>query len=319
MDLNGDGHEDILSGSYSRYEGSMAGLFQVLKGNADGTFATAEALKGTNDEPLIVSSSETKAGYDNDIDRICTRPVAVDWDGDSDLDLIVGNFGGTFSLFRGEGNGKFQPTSDPLMVGNDVLRITGHHADPFCIDWDKDGDIDLLSGSTNGGVQWSENTAGPKKMPELKSFVSLIEPGSQSGQGEILKESDLTGPTRSTRIWVDDVNDDGKLDILVGDCTTLVSPAEGLTEDESKKKEADWQKRIEEIQEKLVRPRNVNKADEDSEKEADKDDDAEKKSVTEADKEAMQKVISEYQALYEEREKFIKEDRTGFVWLYLQK
>ena len=186
------------------------------------------------------------------------------------------------------------------------------------------GDTDLLSGSTNGGVQWSENSAGPKKMPELKSFVSLIEPGSQSGQGEILKESDLTGPTRSTRIWVDDVNDDGKLDILVGDCTTLVSPADGLTEDESKKKEADWQKRMEEIREKLTKLQEANETDKDAEKDdAERDDaekdDAEKKADQEPDAEAMQKVIEEYQALYEEREKFIKEDRTGFVWLYLQK
>ena len=167
MDLDGDGHKDILSGSYSHHETPMAGLFQVLKGNSDGTFASAEPLNGTDDKPLIVSVSETAGGYDNDLDRICTRPVAVDWDSDGDLDLIVGNFGGTFSLFRGEGEGKFQSTSEPLMVGNDVLRIEGYHADPFCIDWDNDGDLDLLSGSTNGGVQWSENTAGPKKMPQL--------------------------------------------------------------------------------------------------------------------------------------------------------
>ncbi len=295
----------------------MAGLFQVLKGNADGTFAAAEALNGTDDKPLIVSVSETAAGYDNDLDRICTRPVAVDWDSDGDLDLIVGNFGGTFSLFRGEGEGKFQPTSEPLMVGNDVLRIDGHHADPFCIDWDNDGDLDLLSGSAIGGVQWSENTAGAKKTPELKAFVSLIEPGPRPGLGEILKESDLTAPTRSTRIWVDDVNDDGKLDILVGDSTTLVSPAEGLTEEESKKKEAEWQKRMEEIQEKLSKLQEVSEAEKDSEKEADKD--AEEEDKKEPDVDATQKVIAEYHALYEEREKFIKEDRTGFVWLYLQK
>ena len=30
MELNGDGHLDILSGSYSRQSEDMAGLFQVL-------------------------------------------------------------------------------------------------------------------------------------------------------------------------------------------------------------------------------------------------------------------------------------------------
>ena len=54
MDINGDGHPDILSGSYSRMEQAMAGLFQVLYGNADGTFKKAEVLKGTDGEPLII-------------------------------------------------------------------------------------------------------------------------------------------------------------------------------------------------------------------------------------------------------------------------
>ena len=44
MDLDGDGHIDILSGSYSRMERSMAGLFQVLYGRGRRTTALAAAL-----------------------------------------------------------------------------------------------------------------------------------------------------------------------------------------------------------------------------------------------------------------------------------
>ena len=40
-------------------------------------------------------------------ENICTRPFAVDWDGDGHLDLVVGNFAGTFYWFKGEGKGKF--------------------------------------------------------------------------------------------------------------------------------------------------------------------------------------------------------------------
>ena len=49
-------------------------------------------------------------------------------------------------------------------------------------------------------------------------------------------------PLSCTRIWVDDVNSDGKLDILVGDMAPLVSPADRLTEGEFKKRFADWNK-----------------------------------------------------------------------------
>jgi len=60
--------------------------------------------------------------------------------------------------------------------------------------------------------------------------------------GKPLSETNLKGPTRAWRIWVDDVNSDGKLDILVGDSVTLVEPAKGLTDKEFKTKSAEWQK-----------------------------------------------------------------------------
>ena len=38
-----------------------------------------------------------------------------------------------------------------------------------------------------------------------------------------------------------------------------------------------------------------------------------------ADKKATDKAMERYRKLASEREKFMKEDVTGFVWLYLQK
>jgi hypothetical protein len=37
-----------------------------------------------------------------------------------------------------------------------------------------------------------------------------------------MREEDLKEPLSCTRIWVDDVNSDGKLDVLVGDRTGFV-------------------------------------------------------------------------------------------------
>jgi len=229
VDLNGDGSNDILSGSYSRNSQPMAGLFQVLWGKPDGTFQDAEVLNGTDDEPLLIPLGPDKDAW---IDCICTRPTAVDWDGDGKLDLIVGNFTGTFYLFMGEGKGRFLPKGQLIKSDESPLKINGHHSDPFVIDWDHDGDLDLLSGSSDGGVQWAENVAGPGKTPKVKSFQSLIERTAPLPSGQSLGEADLKGPVMATRIWVDDINSDGKLDILVGDMVTLVSPAKGLSEEQ---------------------------------------------------------------------------------------
>src|SRR5216684_6641795 len=153
-------------------EAEMAGLFQVLYGQPDGTFRKAEVLKATDGEPLIIPHDEPSV-----IEAICTRPFAVDWDGDGHLDLVVGNFAGTFYWFKGQGKGKFLPKPERIMAGGSPLRIKGAHSDPFVIDLDGDGSLDLVSGSSDGGVYWARNKAGKGKLPELEPFRPLIKPG----------------------------------------------------------------------------------------------------------------------------------------------
>ena len=266
----------------------MAGLFQVLRGQPDGTFQVAEVLNGTDGKPLIIPVED-----ENWVENICTRPFAVDWNGDGNLDLVVGNFSGAFYLFKGQGQGKFLPEPEQIKAGGQPLKNEGFHSDPFVVDWDGDGDLDVLSGSSEGGVQLAENRAGPGKPPQLQSFRWLIQAGPQVEDGEILRDKDLTGPARNTRIWVDDVNSDGKLDILVGDSVNLISPADKLSEKEFKKKYAEWNKSITRASEQL--------------------------NSTFKDEDAQNEARERYQKLYSDRSEFMDEDRTGFVWLYLQK
>jgi hypothetical protein len=293
VDLDGDGRNDILSGSYSRMGGSMAGLFQVLWGQGNGKFKTAAPVTGTDGKPLIIPVEGDEQDTNNLIKKICTRPFAVDWDGDGNLDLVVGNFAGTFYLFKGQGKGKFLPKPEEIKARNEPLKNDGYHGDPFVVDWDGDGDLDILSGSSAGGVNWAENRAGPGKAPQLAPFRPLIKHGAETPYGAIVREGDLKGPQTCTRVWVDDWNSDGKLDLLVGDLTTLISPADGVAESEFQEKLAQWTKASNEAAAQL------NAAGNDPKKQS----------------EAQERG----QKLYMERTGFIKEDRTGFVWLYLRK
>jgi hypothetical protein len=288
VDIDGDGHLDILSGSYSRMDKDMAGLFQVLYGKGDGTFRKAEVLKGTDGQPLIIPAK----GDAQLTEKICTRPFAVDWDGDGHLDLVVGNFSGTFYWFKGQGKGKFLPRPELIKAGGAPLRVKGAHSDPFVIDLDGDGSLDLVSGSSGGGVYWARNKAGKGKLPDLEPFRPLIEPGPPVKPGRPLRESDLTGPTHATRVWVADVNGDGKLDLLVGDCVTLVSPAKGVSDAELTKKYAEWEKSFQAALAALNSAR---------------------------DAKSREKATEEYRKAYGRRSEFMREEMTGFVWLYLQK
>ena len=293
---------DILSGTYSvRGLEQMAGLFQVLWGKADGTYSKAETLNGSDGKPLYHKEPD-KSKITN---SICTRPYSVDWDRDGDLDLVVGNFRGTFHLYTGNGKGSFDPEPTFIKVGDssDDLKVNGYHSDPMVIDFDGDGDLDIVSGSTNGDVQWSENKSPDSTKHDLAAFQTLVENpfarefqqmrGRQGKDFAPVEIKDLKGPAQSTRVWVTDYNEDGKLDILVGDKVDLLQPGTGLNLDQTRKQLKVWEGKRSATYEKLRK--------------------------TDRSSKAYQAASREYSKVYMERKSIVAEERTGLVWLYLQK
>jgi len=218
VDINGDGVNDILSGCYSqRGHGVMVGSFWILRGQKDGGFAQAEELKGTDGKILMVHPGKEKLNHQERAQNTCTRPFAADWDQDGDLDIITGNFHGDFFLFTGEGPGKFAPAATQVTTADGTrLKTTRIHSDPYIIDWDRDGDLDLLATCATGEIVWARNTldrtAPPGTAPKLAAFVTLIAAPIPRRPGQ-----QMTGPNGLSRMHVEDVNGDGKLDILVGD------------------------------------------------------------------------------------------------------
>jgi len=294
VDLNADGTIDVLSGSYAlKGTQPMAGTFHVLWGS-EGGFGQAEPLRGSDGELLTLPQGEGKPRVDQN--RICTRVTAVDLDGDGALDLVSGNFKGTFAVFKGEGEGRFAPQASWLKAPDGSRLTVAPHSDPCFVDWDGDGDLDLLSGSGAGGVFLCLNT-GTREAASFAAPTEVVAPLPPRTYPEpiVLGDAHVTGPQRATRVSVADVNGDGKFDLLVGDTVNLTYVLDGQDEAEVLAKLEAFSARQ---QEAFARQRDAKG-------------DAEREAASTAYREL-------YQELRAERRKLVRKDMTGFVWVLYQ-
>ena len=98
-------------------------------------------------------------------------PNLADFDGDGDLDLICGEFLDGFTYFENSGSrskpsfaaGRQVTDADAQEVRMDLQMIT-----PVAIDWDRDGDTDLICGDEDGRVAFIENVGRTSKSVHKK-------------------------------------------------------------------------------------------------------------------------------------------------------
>lgn len=104
-------------------------------------------------------------------------PVAVDWDRDGDADLITGDEDGRVAFV--ENTGKVNPDG-PIFIRPKYFKQQeqdlkfGVLVTPFSVDWDDDGDEDLICGNSAGYIGFIENLDGgnPPKWAEPKYLTA---------------------------------------------------------------------------------------------------------------------------------------------------
>ena len=97
-----DGELDIISGCYWT-EDAECGQIQFLKGNGEMDFAKSVSLQDSEGDPLENMTIKKGEAGDDQLKVICTEQHIVDFDGDKDLDMIVGCFGTQFYYYENKG------------------------------------------------------------------------------------------------------------------------------------------------------------------------------------------------------------------------
>ncbi|MEZ5106586.1 MAG: VCBS repeat-containing protein [Draconibacterium sp.] len=146
-------------------------------------------------------------------------PSAADWDGDGLVDLIVGIEDGRVVFMKNTGkknaDGIIFKTPEYLQQDAQYLKF-GALVTPYSVDWDNDGDEDLICGNTAGYIGFIENV-GNGEFPKWAKPVYLEADGKTililAGEN-----GSIQGPVERkwgyTTLSVVDWNGDGLLDIV---------------------------------------------------------------------------------------------------------
>jgi len=170
----------------------------------------------TNERKLLAGAYLTM-----DLEMI--TPTALDWDKDGDLDLIVGDEDGRVAFIENTGQlsaGRVPQFLAPRYFQQeaDTLKF-GALATPVGVDWDGDGDTDILSGNTAGYIGFFENLSGPKIAQPKWAAAKRLDAGGKTLRIMAGPNGSIQGPCEAkwgyTTLSVADWDGDGLPDLLV--------------------------------------------------------------------------------------------------------
>ena len=201
-DFDNDGDLDILCGEFL----DKFTYFENI-GDRNNPKYTSGRYLTYSDKPITM-----------DLEMII--PIAIDWDQDGDVDLVVGQEDGRVAFVENTGKlvNKIPQFELPKFFNQEADDVKfGALVTPYSTDWDNDGDEDLICGNTAGYLGFIENLDGgnPPKWAEavyLKSEDEIIR--IQAGYN-----GSIQGPCEAkwgyTTLSVGDWDDDGLQDMII--------------------------------------------------------------------------------------------------------
>ncbi len=224
VDFDADGNQDLIVGvgDWTEYgwdnaytengrwmNGPIRGYVYLLKNT------------GTNDKPAYDKPKKVMA-TDRPVETFgWPSPNFADFDGDGDLDLLCGEFLDGFTYFQNSGTRTKPKYELSVRLKADTGRYLTMDLEmitPTAIDWDKDGDLDLICGDEDGRVAFIENTGKfDNKAPVY------AEPRYFQQDADQVKFGSLTTPVGF------DWDGDGDTDLICGNTAGYVAFIENLS------------------------------------------------------------------------------------------
>lgn len=193
-DWDNDGDADLLVGSWR-------GTVRFFERNADAT------LKESADMIDVMSFIPWGFG---------PMAIPVDWDMDGDQDLLLGNHDGNLRLYRREDEKRVYV--EQVGSHNPFNSIPADDWDvaPIAVDWDLDGDLDLLIGTTEEGVHYLERLGDGSLMLRNEDHNNPMQILQVSWSTDNGRRDELYGESHMPLPRVVDWDGDGDLDLAIG-------------------------------------------------------------------------------------------------------
>ncbi|SFH54337.1 FG-GAP repeat domain-containing protein [Planctomicrobium piriforme] len=201
-DFDGDGDLDLLCGEFL----DGFNYFENTGSRTQPVYAAARRLQ--------------HAGQELKLDLEMIVPVAIDWDQDGDVDLIVGDEDGRVAFVEHSGKvlsgvPQFLPPRYFQQQADDVKF--GALVSPCSVDWDGDGDEDLVCGNSAGYVGFIENLDGGN--PPRWAAPKLLKGGDETIRIQAGPNGSIQGPCEAkwgyTTLSAADWNGDDLPDLVV--------------------------------------------------------------------------------------------------------